>query len=61
MYLLPFITCADCLDLVGIIKFLVHYIYHVFSFFICGLAVVLLAGGAGASLEHTKGSYLVVH
>ena len=60
MYLLPFLTCTDRLDLVGILDCLVQYIYHVLSFFICGLALSLLVVGDGASLEHAKGEYLVV-
>ena len=48
MYLLPFITCIDRLDLVRILDFLVQYIYHVLGFFICGLAMSLISVGAEA-------------
>ena len=60
MYLLPFLTCTDRLDLVGIIDCLVQYIDHVISFLICGLEVSLLVVGAGSSLGHAKGVHLVV-
>ena len=60
MSLLTFLNFTDHLDLVGILDFLVHYIDHVLSLLICGLEVSLLSVGAGASLEHAKGAYLVV-
>ena len=60
MYLLPFITCTDRLDLVRILDLLVQYIDHVIGFFVYGLAMSLLAVGAVAFLEHAKGAYLVV-
>ena len=60
MYLLPFLTCTDRLYLVWIIDCLVQYIGHVVVLFICGLAMSLLAVGAGESLEHAKGSYIAV-
>ena len=55
-----FFTYNYCLDLVRILDFLSQYIYHVLGFFICGLAMSLLVVGAGASLEHANGAYLVV-
>ena len=42
-----------------VIDCIVQYIYHVLGFFVCGLDMSLLAVGAGALLEHTKGAYLV--
>ena len=60
MSLLPFLTCTDRLDLVGILECLVQYIDHVIIFFICGPAVSLIAVGDGASLEQSKCAYLVV-
>ena len=60
MHLLPFITCTDRLDLVRVLDHLVQYIDHVLGLFICGLAVILLAVGARASLEYSKGAYLVI-
>ena len=46
--------------MVRVLDFLVQYIDHVLSLFICGLVVILIAVGAGVSLEHPKGAYLVV-
>ena len=60
MSLLPFLTCTDRLDLVGILDCFVQYIDHVISFFVCGLAVSLLTLGDGALLEDAKVKYLVV-
>ena len=60
MSILPFITCTDQLELVRILDCLVHYIDHVLSFFICGIAVSILAVGAGSYLEHAMVAYLVV-
>ena len=58
--LIPFLTCTDHLDLVGILDCFVQYIDHVLSFFVYDIAVSILAVGAGVSLEHAKGAYLVV-
>ena len=56
MSLLPFFTCTDRLDLVGILDLLVQYIDHVLKLFIYGIVVSLLAVGAGASQDHANGA-----
>ena len=60
MSLLTFLTCTDRLDLVRIIYCLVRYIDHVLGFFVCGLAMSLLALAAVALTKHAKGAYLIV-
>ena len=59
MYLLPFITYTEHLDLVRIIDCLVQYFDHVLGLFICGLVTSLLEVGSGVLLEHAKVAYLV--